>query len=267
MRTERFGQTDVRFRRSGEGDRAVVFVHGFLDDQYVWDRLIAELATPGIECITVDLAGGGDRTAAGGPFAYDRFAAEVGDVVDAVDKPFVIVGQSMGAAVGELVAARRPDRALGLVLLTPVPLAGTHLPDEAIAPFRALGGDGAGQRAVRNQLAVALPEAEHDRLVAVGERVRPEVVRDFADCWNEGHPAGEQPSRYAGPVLIVRGEADGFVTEELVDTAVAPRFGSVESVVVASAGHWVHLEQPSAVAGFLDRFLAGVFRHDHFHQG
>ena len=43
MRTERIGDTDVRFRRDGTGDAALVFVPGFLDDQHVWDGVIAEL--------------------------------------------------------------------------------------------------------------------------------------------------------------------------------------------------------------------------------
>ena len=41
MRTERIADTDLRFRRNGTGDAALVFVHGFLDDQYVWDGVIA----------------------------------------------------------------------------------------------------------------------------------------------------------------------------------------------------------------------------------
>ncbi|MFF4136437.1 alpha/beta fold hydrolase [Streptomyces mirabilis] len=131
MRTERVGTSDVRFRRQGEGDFAVVFVHGFLDDQYVWDGLVGELTTPGIACVTLGLAKS-DRTQASGPFTYARFADEVRAVADALGKPFVIVGQSLGSAVAELVAAQHPDRALGLVLVTPVPLAGTRHPDEVM---------------------------------------------------------------------------------------------------------------------------------------
>ncbi|MFF3661149.1 alpha/beta fold hydrolase [Streptomyces olivochromogenes] len=256
MRTERIGTSDVRFRRQGEGDFAAVFVHGFLDDQYVWDGLIGELATPGIECVTLDLAGSGDRTQASGPFTYDRFADEVGAVADALGKPFVIVGQSLGSAVAELVAAQRPDQALGLVLVTPVPLAGTRQPDEVMDAFRSLGGDGDAQRAVRTQLSASLAEADLDRLVVSGTRMRPETVREAADCWNDGHPAGEQPSRYTGPVLIVRGEDDGFVTDDSVAQGVAPRFAAPETVAIGQAGHWAHLEQPTHVASHLDRFLA-----------
>ncbi|MFF7471938.1 alpha/beta fold hydrolase [Streptomyces sp. NPDC008092] len=258
MRTDRIGTSDVRFRRQGEGDLAVLFVHGFLDDQYVWDGLIGELTTPGVECVTLDLAGSGDRTGASGPFGYDRFAGEVGAVADALGKPFVIVGQSMGSAVAELVAAERPGRALGLVLVTPVPLAGTRQPDALTAPFRSLGGDGDAQRAVRTRLSTALAEADLDRLVVSGTRIRPETVRETVGCWNDGHPAGARPSRYPGPVLVVRGADDGFVTAELVAQGVAPRFAAPETVVVDRAGHWAHLEQPAVVAGHLDRFLAAV---------
>ncbi|PBC92482.1 pimeloyl-ACP methyl ester carboxylesterase [Streptomyces sp. Ag82_O1-15] len=258
MKTERVADTDVRYRRTGDGDLAVVFVHGFLDDQYVWDRLIPQLATPGIECITLDLAGCGDRAAADGPYDYDRFAAEAGAAVDALGKPFVIVGHSMGAAVAELVAVQRPDRARGLVLVTPVPLAGVHLPDEMIEQFRSLGGNEPGQRGVRENLSAAFPPAELDRLVATGTRLRPEVLRALAECWNTGHPQGEDPSACSGPVLIVRGEGDGFVTESMVHDAIAPRFTDVTAVSVAEAGHWAHIEQAAEVAGHLDRLLAGV---------
>src|SRR5258708_13225982 len=119
---------DTTFRRRGEGDRAIVFVHGFLDDQHVWDEVIAELESPGVERVQLDLPGCGERAAASGPFTYERYAADVGAIVDALEQPFVIVGQSMGAVIAELVAAARPRRALRLALLTPVPLPAPPLP-------------------------------------------------------------------------------------------------------------------------------------------
>ncbi|TML95529.1 MAG: alpha/beta fold hydrolase [Actinobacteria bacterium] len=253
--SEQIPNGGVAFRRRGEGATAVVFVHGFLDDQSVWDTVIDELTTAGIETIQLDLAGLGERAGASGPFTYDQLAAEVGAVVDGVGKPFVIVGQSMGAPIAELVATARPERALGLVLLTPVPLAGTRLPDDVVEPFRSLGADAAAQRGVRRQLSVALSDADLDRLVSVGLRVRPEVVRALVDCWNAGLDDAPEPSRYAGPVLIVRGSHDGFVTEDLVATAVSPRFASAQTLVIERAGHWPHVEQPAALAAQLDGFL------------
>jgi pimeloyl-ACP methyl ester carboxylesterase len=253
--SDRIPHTDVTFRRNGEGGRAVVFVHGFLDDQYVWEKVIAELKTPGIDTVQLDLAGMEERAGASGPFTYEHFVADVGVVVDAVGKPFVIVGHSMGAPIAELVAPYHPAQALGLVLLTPVPLAGTGLPDEVVDPFPALGGDPAGQRALHQQCSVGLSDADLDRLVRVGMHIRPEVVRALVDCWNSGLPDGAERSAYTGPVLIVRGTVDGFVTEDLVSTAVSPRFVSAKTVAIEGAGHWPHLERPSAVAAQLDEFL------------
>jgi pimeloyl-ACP methyl ester carboxylesterase len=253
--SEQIPNSDIAFLRDGEGAPAVVFVHGFLDDRSVWDKVIDELRTSGIETIRLDLAGLGDRAGAGGPFTYERLAADVGAVVDTVGKPFVIVGQSMGAPIAELVATARPERALGLVLLTPVPLAGTRLPDEVVEPFRSLGADAEAQRGVRQQLSVGLSDADLDRLVTTGLQVRPDVVRALVDCWNTGLRDAPEQSRYAGPVLIVRGADDGFVSDDLVATAVAPRFASARTVVVERAGHWPHLEQPAAVAAELDRLL------------
>jgi len=258
MRTERIADTDVRFRRNGAGGAALVFAHGFLDDQYVWDGVIAELGSEDVETVQLDLAGMGERTDAGGPFTFDRFASEVGAVADALDKPVVLVGQSMAAPVVELVAAARPELTLGLVLVNPVPLAGTHLPDEVIEPFRSLGGDLQGQRSVRQQLGPGLVEADLDRLAVIGGRIRPDVVRALADCWNNGHPDGEKPSGYAGPVLVIRGAEDPFVTGELLDHGVLPRFPQIESATIQGSGHWAHIEQPAAVAGLLDAFVARV---------
>lgn len=251
---ERVAGTDIAFWRRREGDVAVVFVHGFLDDHRVWHSVIADLETPRVETVQLDLAGMGTRSRARGPFTYDRFAADVIAVVDALNKPFLIAGHSMGAAIAELVAAARPEQALGLVLLAPVPLGGMRLPEEAVEEFRSLGRDPNAQRGARRRLSQALPLSDLRRLVRIGVAVRRDVVRAVVDCWNAGLADGAQTSRFTGPVLILRGGDDGFITADVV-AEVSPRFGSVELAAIDGTGHWPHLERPSAVAARIDRFL------------
>jgi pimeloyl-ACP methyl ester carboxylesterase len=228
-----------------------VFVHGFLDDGAVWDRVRVARArqTP---TVVAELAGMAGRPDAPGPYTLARHVSDVLALVDATAGPVLLVGQSLGAQVVELVAARRPDRVAGMVLVTPVPLAGTRLPADAIAPFTTLGGDGDAQRAVREQLSVAFPADELDRLAAAGRRITAEAAAGTVDTWNGGDPAGDEPSAVTAPVVVLGGRHDPFVTAEVLEGAVATRFADVTVAGVDGAGHWPHLERPDVVAGALD---------------
>lgn len=233
----------------------VVFVHGFLDAGSVWDDVVSAMDDPALAAVQVNLAGMGERKDATGPFSLDRFAQDVGATCDAIGGPFVIVGQSMGAQVAELVAARRPRTAIGLVLVTPVPLRGFGAPLEVIDTFKALGGQPDAQRAVRKQLTAGLSEAGLSKLTARGLELRPATVSDLADAWNNGHANGDRASEFSGPTLIVNGDADGFVTAGLIDSSIAPRFPGANRAVVHDAGHWPHVEQPAMFAGLLRNFI------------
>jgi pimeloyl-ACP methyl ester carboxylesterase len=252
--------SDIVFRRDGAGDYAAVFSHGFLDDQYVWSTMIDQLTTSNFETVTFDLPGFGERAEACGPYTYDRLAADVAAVVDAVGKPFVIVGHSMSGPIVELVAASRPESAIGLILLAPAPMGGFKLPEEAIEQLRSLARLGTPElAAVRRQLAPAAPEAELNRLATVAANLRPEVVGAVADMFNNGYPGGARPSAYEGPVLLLRGESDETVTRELLASAVTARFGPGATVSeINEAHHWSHLERSAAVAEEIDRFLAST---------
>ena len=71
--------SDIVFRRDRDGRRALVFVHGFLDDQHVWAPVLAELSAPGFETVQFDQAGFGDRTTATGPGRHRETAAVGGN--------------------------------------------------------------------------------------------------------------------------------------------------------------------------------------------
>jgi pimeloyl-ACP methyl ester carboxylesterase len=245
--------SDIVLRRDRDGRRALVFVHGFLDDQHVWAPLLAGLSAPGFETVQFDQAGFGDRAGAAGPVTLDRFAADLGAVVDAVGKPFVLVGHSMAGPVVELVAAARPGRALGLVLVAPIPTAGARLPAGVIESFKSVSGF----LDIRRQAAPSTPETEFERIAPAAANTRPDFLRAAADAWNDGHPAGERPSGFTGPVLVLSGADDPLITAEVVASAIAPRFDQA-SVTLAQMGqstHWPHVERPAAVAGEIDRFL------------
>lgn len=60
-------------------------------------------------------------------------------------------------------------------------------------------------------------------------------------------------------MLIVRGGADAFVTEQLVGT-ISRRFANVELKVIDKGGHWIHVEYPGAVAAMVLDFTDSIER-------
>ncbi len=244
------------------GSPTVLFIHGFLDGATVWDGLVDCLGGE-VSAVRYDLPGFGTRSGSideARGATLESLAGEAGGLVEEIDGPVIVAGQSLGTQVAELVAARHPDRVRGLVLLTPVPLGGTQLPGEALAPFRALGGDSEAQRGLRAKLSPHLVEAQLERLTNIGAPVAADVVSHYVDVWNDGVSDATTTSAFGGPVLIIRGGADAFVTEELVNT-VSPRFVEADVNVIEKGGHWVHFEYPGAVAAMILDFadaIAGV---------
>jgi pimeloyl-ACP methyl ester carboxylesterase len=163
----------------------------------------------------------------------------------------------MGSQVAELVAAGHADRVQGLVLVTPVPLDGTQLTTEELAPFRALGGDTDAQRTLRSQVSPNLGANKLDQLVRIGGAVRPDVAARYADMWNEGVKNAPATSAFTGPVLIIRGGADAFVTEQLL-AATTPRFVQPDVKVIDKGGHWLHVEYPETLASAVLEFTEAI---------
>ena len=62
------------------------------------------------------------------------------------------------------------------------------------------------------------------------------------------------PVSYPGPVLWLRGEHSDYVRPEH-EAAMRRYFPAVELRTIGDAGHWVHAEQPQAVAEAIRRFI------------
>jgi esterase len=255
--------TKESLRMSNDQNQAprtkIVLVHGFLDDRTAWDD-VRSLLGEDFEAVALDLPGSGAHLNDEGPFTLHRLAESVIAEIDRSDNPVVLVGQSMGAQLSELAAAARPGRVAGLVLLTPVPLAGVHLAGDAANSFRSLGGDADAQRQGRLGVSVSLTPRALETLLASGIAVRPAVVAEVFDAWNNGDTAGATSSAYAGPTLIVRGVGDPFVTEEVIDAGVLPRFANARLVGIADAGHFPHLEKPEEVTRIVGDFARSFDR-------
>ncbi|MFJ3762837.1 alpha/beta fold hydrolase [Streptomyces sp. NPDC090080] len=250
--------TDITYETRGSGETAVLFVHGFLQGKITWDDLLDASETGDVEIARLDLAGMGERADAAGPFTLDRFTDDVVKVIDALAKPVVLVGHSIGTQIVELAAARRHNAVHGIVLVAPIPLTGTQFPAENLQPARDAAGDPVALRAVGAGLYDKLAAERSTALVSAAAGMRPSAVRLIGDAFNNGHADGAEVSRFTGPVLLLPGVQDQAAPPAVVDTAIEPRFKNVQRIDVDEASHFPQLEQPAVVARAYDEFLADI---------
>jgi 2-succinyl-6-hydroxy-2,4-cyclohexadiene-1-carboxylate synthase len=236
----------------------LVLVHGFTQTARSWDPIRARLAraAPGLDAVALDASGHG---AAASVRADPWRAAEL--LVDAGGAA-TYAGYSMGARLCLHAALARPGEVRRLVLVSGTAgiadpaerAARRRADDELAATIEAIGVDAFLERWLAQPLFASLPADARQ----LADRRRNTADGLAASLRLAG--AGAQESLWdrlgevTMPALIVVGEHDAkFV-------AVAERMGAMigrraEVVVIASAGHTVHLERPDAFVDVLTAWL------------
>lgn len=263
----------------------LVCLHGLGGSHVSWHDLAPLLAT-GRRVLTLDLAGHGCTPRAGRSASVSanrellaRFLTE------AVGEPAVLVGNSMGAAIAMLQAARHPDSVRGLVLIGPaLPRARTSVPHPALARQVALCAvPGLAERALTRRRAKLPPEELVEQTLrlttADASSVSP-AVRARAAELVAARPAGPdseaaflEAARSIGllvtraasyraaiasisaPALVLQGAQD-----RLVPAAGVRQLRTLQPdwqvAVLDGVGHVPHLEQPVRTAGLIEPWLS-----------
>lgn len=111
-----FKQTKISYTDQGKGT-AVVLLHGFLENQKMWDAFVPEWSKK-FRIITIDLLGHGDTDCMGYIHTMEDNADAVHEVLSTLRlRKAVFVGHSMGGYVALAFAELYPDKIKGLVLL------------------------------------------------------------------------------------------------------------------------------------------------------
>ncbi len=101
--------------RTGAHSPPVVFVHGSMDRQAAFVRVLKHL--PDVTTALYDRRGYGTSADVGGPFDVENHLSDLDRVLDTVDPSrigVVLVGHSFGGVVALSCAARSPERVLGV---------------------------------------------------------------------------------------------------------------------------------------------------------
>ena len=116
MKTTIYKNTKISYTEHGKGT-AVVLLHGFLENQSMWDAFVPEFSKK-YRVITIDLLGHGQTECLGYIHSMEDQADMVHHVLHELKiRKAILVGHSMGGYVALAFAELYPDNMKGLVLL------------------------------------------------------------------------------------------------------------------------------------------------------
>lgn len=250
----------------GEGERTLVFGHGFGTDQTVWKHQIDALA-PDFRIVTFDLVGCGQSDLT--YFSAKRYrtlysyADDLLEILDALDLTGVVyVGHSMSATAGLLAAVTNPASFARLVLLCVSPYylntpdyRGGFEPADLEALFAAMATSfqsWAAGFAPSVMVDPAQPEVAQG-VVQTLSAMRPDIALNIArTAFLADHRdvLGSVPH----PVLVIQPVGDAVVPVEVGDY-LAAHLPQATLAQIPARGHLPHLTHAELVTPLIRNFL------------
>ncbi|HXA30011.1 MAG TPA: alpha/beta hydrolase [Candidatus Angelobacter sp.] len=216
---------DIEYEAFGDASaEPLLLIMGFGRQLIAWpDAFCTALADRGFRVIRYDNRDVGLTTTSGAPYTLDDMADDAAGLLTALEITAAhVVGASMGGAIAQLLAIRRPEMALSLTSIMSAP----DRPDQVgtdpqvlrrLAEPPAADRDGAIDRAVRMARVVGT-QATFDE-ARVRDLAAREWDRDFSHDGPARHgqamaAAGDRTQalgRLSIPALVIHGEADPLV--------------------------------------------------------
>lgn len=236
---------EIAYDTRGEGDLALVFVHGWCGCRSFWKEQLDVFAEKR-RVVALDLAGHGASGKDRKEWTMDAFATDVEAVIKAADvKRAILVGHSMGGPVSLLAAKRMPDRVAAVVGVDTIHNVEFRFPEEHMKQvIAAYETDFEGT--MRMFLKGTLPAgADPDLVRQLTDKVL-DVDRKMATAVMRTMAAFDQKDALEGAKVPVRciNAAPGlpFAMPTAVDTN--RKHADFDVVLMEGVGHFPMLEKP-----------------------
>ena len=231
----------------------VLVLHGWALDSSIWNDARPLTDTERFTYAYYDFPGYGSNSAnepAEGLDAMARAALEA--AAELGWERFAVLGHSMGGGTAIRVATLAPDKVTSVVALTPVSPGGTPLDEATYGAFQAAWPESGD---LLRSLAPHLSEEQLQNILTASRATMNKAVWDrYLANWTQADFAAEL-ERYDGPVTLVVGDSDPFVTADyLASTVSALRSGTL--VTIDEAGHYPMVEQPAATVNTWQQALS-----------
>lgn len=249
-----------------EGDNknpALLFVHGFPFDHYMWDAQIAELKK-NYYCISYDLRGLGKSEVGNGQFTVEMFVDDITTILNTLKiKKAVICGLSMGGYIALRAIEREPERFSGLILLDSKADADDNANKirraGAVKHLLTHGSAGYVKAFVPNTMPDSSVKKLGSRYTEMIDRLILASPVGIAGCqlaMAARTDTNDSLLNISTPTLVMCGEYDSLSPVIHMRT-MAGKISNAEFVVIKDAGHMTPLEQPETVNSIISAFLNG----------
>ena len=271
------GEQRLHYVEAGDGP-LIVLLHGFPEFWYGWRRQIEPLAAAGFRVVAPDTRGYNLSSKPDGVQAYDtgQLAADIrGLVQERGAETALLVGHDWGGTIAWATAMHHPEVVERLAILNaahPRKLSqGLHHPDQLRRSWYFFFFD-------LPDLPEAAVRADHWHffrhfLRDAHPALTPEEIERYIEAWSQpGAATGminyyrssvrtppkraeEQIRAISAPTLVIWGERDRYLREELAEPEHddVPNLDRVERL--PNASHWVHHDEPERVTQLLIDFF------------
>jgi pimeloyl-ACP methyl ester carboxylesterase len=263
----------VAYRDVGDGDEALLLIHGMAGSSETWRAVIPQLSRR-YRVVAPDLLGHGQSAKPRGDYSLGAFAVWLRDLLDELDiSRATIIGQSLGGGVAMQFVYQHPDYCQRLILISSgglgpdvgwtlrllsAPGAEFILPVIAPRPVLTAGNklrSWFGAAGISSPRGAEVWSAYSSLSDAETRQAFLRTLRSVVDhrgqavsALNRLHMAAELPT------MTIWGDQDRIIP---VDHAYAAQAARPESrlEVLKGVGHFPHVERPSEVVDLIDDFI------------
>jgi pimeloyl-ACP methyl ester carboxylesterase len=245
----------IHVEQHGSGEPAVVFLHYWGGTSRTWRKVAAALQGK-FATVAYDARGWGQSDKAVVGYKLADLADETLSLIKELDiKSYVLVGHSLGGKISQLIASRRPEGLMGLVLVAPAPPTPLHFPD-----------------AMRETQIHAYDNREnvlHTISFLSARTPSPEIVEQIVQDSMSGtreatlaYPTASiledissEVSKIGVPTLVLAGELDQLDSIEQHKREVVARIPNAQFEIIKGSGHLIPIDEPAQLAEHIASFI------------